>query len=187
MGIDMYMRWKGMDSSDTDAQFALEGGGSVGYLRESYHGGPYATQIIAPECWSGEQEQRIPAKTLASRAPHAVVAALIRDATIYHDQLSRDILCEVGIEPDAPRPERGGQVVTIDDDLDHHLGDFIATLFGAAREQVAVPHPSLEQAARLFDLIIERKPHAGHVLAFIALAVKKEQETGEPVTIISSY
>jgi hypothetical protein len=46
MGIDIYMRWKGQTDEETQAQFVGFSvvHGHVGYLREAYHGAPYATK-----------------------------------------------------------------------------------------------------------------------------------------------
>ena len=55
--------------------------GHVGYLREAYHGEPYATRFLFPESFASEtREARIPAKTLRARLPEAlhVVVALTR-------------------------------------------------------------------------------------------------------------
>ena len=46
MGIDIYARWNGQSSAEQQAQytgFSIEHG-HVGYLREAYHGAPYATR-----------------------------------------------------------------------------------------------------------------------------------------------
>ncbi len=51
MGIDIYARWRGMTSAQADAQitcFSVKAG-QVGYLREAYHGEPYATRVLVPE------------------------------------------------------------------------------------------------------------------------------------------
>jgi hypothetical protein len=56
MGIDIYLKWKDMDERDQSAQLAgfCTTAGSVGYLRESYHGGPYATKILVREAFEAE-------------------------------------------------------------------------------------------------------------------------------------
>lgn len=55
MGIDIYMHWAGMTPVDKKAQLT-EWTGSVGYLRESYHGDPYATRVLAPESFRTDFE-----------------------------------------------------------------------------------------------------------------------------------
>lgn len=53
MGIDVYAKWDGQTDAERDAQitgFSIAHG-HVGYLREAYHGEPYATKVLFPECW----------------------------------------------------------------------------------------------------------------------------------------
>jgi hypothetical protein len=53
MGIDVYVRWRGQTHEEGKAQvtgFSIVSG-HVGYLREAYHGEPYATKVMFPECW----------------------------------------------------------------------------------------------------------------------------------------
>ena len=53
MGIDIYAQWDGMTAQEEAAQvtgFSIEHG-HVGYLREAYHGEPYATKVLVPEAF----------------------------------------------------------------------------------------------------------------------------------------
>ncbi len=54
MGIDIYAKWDGMTTQEEDAAqitgFSIEHG-HVGYLREAYHGEPYATKALVPEAF----------------------------------------------------------------------------------------------------------------------------------------
>lgn len=55
MGIDVYLEWDGMSKAENEAQctgFATAG--AVGYLREAYHGGPYATRFLFREHWGSK-------------------------------------------------------------------------------------------------------------------------------------
>ena len=81
MGIDVYAQWDGQTKEEKKAQFTGFNvmSGHVGYLREAYHGGPYATQTLAPECWAGEESaQPIPAATLRARLPKAIAEIKVR-------------------------------------------------------------------------------------------------------------
>jgi len=75
MGIDVYLRWEGQTKAEKDAQYTGYSvvHGHIGYLREAYHGEPYATSILIPE---GDQggEITIPAATLRDRLPAALRA-----------------------------------------------------------------------------------------------------------------
>ena len=101
MGIDVYLNWNGKTEEEKEAQ--LTGfstvHGHAGYLREAYHGGPYATKVLVPEafdarsdhtCGTGAEESceacrgvHIPAATLRDRLRRTLIAALCRDAMLY--------------------------------------------------------------------------------------------------------
>jgi len=55
MGVDVYLKWDGMNEDEEKAQFtgfAINAVG-VGYLRESYGGRELATAVLIPEGWEG--------------------------------------------------------------------------------------------------------------------------------------
>lgn len=93
MGIDIYMRWNGQTEEEKKAQitgFSIAHG-HVGYLREAYHGAPYATEVLVPEAFDAEEtgddeeEDRgvpISAKVLRERLPDALDACRRR----YRDE-----------------------------------------------------------------------------------------------------
>jgi hypothetical protein len=56
--------------------------GHVGYLREAYHGEPYATRVLVPEAFE-EREAAIPVVRLRERLPAALRAAEQREKTVY--------------------------------------------------------------------------------------------------------
>ena len=95
MGIDCYLI-----NPDTNQIHAEEIGqeeamgfnpfsGHVGYLREAYHGGPYATKVLLTEAWidEGERDEEgaisIEASTLRHRLPKTLEAAAIRNRENY--------------------------------------------------------------------------------------------------------
>ena len=84
MGIDIYARWKGMTKKEEEKQatgFSIHHG-HVGYLREAYHGEPYATQYFVKEAFEGETA--IPAETLLERLPETLRLAGEREAKLYN-------------------------------------------------------------------------------------------------------
>lgn len=109
MGIDIYLRWAGQTDEERAAQ--LQAGfsiaaGEVGYLREAYHGGPYATMVLVPEAFAAHRdlatvralgldvdEHRavaIPVATLRGRL-EAVCGTVIRRAhAVYGEHLTVD-------------------------------------------------------------------------------------------------
>ena len=90
MGIDIYARWPQQSEAETDAQctgFSIEHG-HVGYLREAYHGEPYATRVLVPEAFDHETHPEgapIPAATLRERLPDTLAAATRRQALVYEE------------------------------------------------------------------------------------------------------
>jgi hypothetical protein len=84
MGIDIYAEWSGMSDADKKAQvtgFSVEHG-HLGYLREAYHGEPYATRVLVPESFETGRAE-IPAETLWERLPEALKAAEQRERELY--------------------------------------------------------------------------------------------------------
>jgi hypothetical protein len=54
VGIDIYLRYRGMTDEEQQKQyggFRIDAG-DVGYLREAYHGGPYATRMLVPQAFT---------------------------------------------------------------------------------------------------------------------------------------
>ena len=58
MGIDIYLTWDDITDDEKQAQYTgfHTTAGNVGYLREAYHGGPYATRTLVPEAFEWTQE-----------------------------------------------------------------------------------------------------------------------------------
>lgn len=101
MGIDIFMKWDGGPSFDRDG-FT----GANGYLREAYHGGPYATVRLVPEAF-GSREQvaqgfgvtcdfndvardaegyaLIPARVLRARLAQTLLTVAERYRTLYDE------------------------------------------------------------------------------------------------------
>ncbi len=85
MGIDIYAKWDRMSMQDAAAQmsgvFSTEHG-YVGYLREAYHGEPYATKVLVPEAFE-DGRAHIDAGKLQKRLPDALHVAETRERTVY--------------------------------------------------------------------------------------------------------
>jgi hypothetical protein len=74
MAIEIAARWDRMSMHDVAAQFRAKCQGSrgvVGYLSESYYGGPYPTELLAPEAFRFGRA-RIAAADLTRRLPDAL-------------------------------------------------------------------------------------------------------------------
>jgi hypothetical protein len=93
MGIDIYARWEGQRPEDVGNQLKvwLSGtNGAVGYLREAYHGEPYATRHLVPEAFE-EGGALIPATRLRERLSETLRLAEERERTIYGARAAGDI------------------------------------------------------------------------------------------------
>jgi hypothetical protein len=93
MGIDIYMRWDGMTEEDRDKQITGFDAtvGEVGYLREAYHGSPYATQYLVEEAFEdGADEVHIPATELRKRLPLTKEIVIQRFRDVYKEEIEED-------------------------------------------------------------------------------------------------
>src|SRR5262245_27074232 len=87
MGIDIYAVWNGQTEEERERQLQvwLSGhNGKLGYLREAYHGEPYATKFLFREAFASKDgEARIPAATLRDRLPEALQLVEQRERQVY--------------------------------------------------------------------------------------------------------
>ena len=93
MGIDIYLRWELMTDDEVDKQFRGYDItiGRDGYLREAYHGEPYATKTLVPEAFKARGAPvRIAASTLRDRLPETMKAALRREREVYRGSPNED-------------------------------------------------------------------------------------------------
>jgi len=90
MGIDIYARWPGQTEDEADAQgtgYSIAHG-HIGYLREAYHGEPYATRVLVPEAFDRVAHPSgapIPAATLRERLPETLATATRRQQLVYKE------------------------------------------------------------------------------------------------------
>lgn len=86
MGIDIYASWQGQTEAEREAQYTGFSvvHGHVGYLREAYHGEPYATKYLVAEAFARpETGAAIPAAVLRERLPETLRLAEERERTVY--------------------------------------------------------------------------------------------------------
>lgn len=167
MGIDIYLEWDGMEEEEKSAQdtgFSITAG-AAGYLREAYHGGPYATRILVREAFEAEDcRAQIPAAIMRERLTHITEPARNGTGHKLAAQLL-EILNETGAEI-----THGG---TIQSDTTRPM-----TVEEAVRER----------QKRLYG---ERADTAERVVKsfydFVALAEEKEDQTGKFCTVYASY
>ena len=85
MGIDIYARWNGQTEDEEDQTYRYPfsiASGHAGYLREAYHGAPYATRYLFAEAFETGRA-RIPAAVLRGRLPHTLTLAAEREERLY--------------------------------------------------------------------------------------------------------
>ena len=87
MGIDIYAKWRNQTAKESVAQseaWQEAAQGKIGYLREAYHGKPYATRYMCAEAFDAENgEAQIPAATLRARLDKTLELAAERERTVY--------------------------------------------------------------------------------------------------------
>jgi len=94
MGIDIYAEWKGQTKEEKDAQITGFSTihGHTGYLREAYHGEPYATRFLVREAFDGKDGRAaIPADVLRERLPETLELVEEREREIYGEKDWREI------------------------------------------------------------------------------------------------
>jgi hypothetical protein len=91
MGIDITAHWRDQCAADRDKQakaWLSAADGDVRYLREAYHGEPYATRVLVPEAFDVETYPNgapIPAATLRTRLRKTLAVARARQLIVYKE------------------------------------------------------------------------------------------------------
>lgn len=162
MGIDVYLSWVGQTpeekAAQEDAYLTLDGGG-VGYLRESYSGGPYVTTILCREAFeSASRAAEIPAAVMRERLTNVTEPARGFDTGHW------------AVEEIAKQFEAAGAEV-------QHPGS-------ARTDPMTVEEAVLNRYADQPELASDV---IGAVMAFVDLARRKEVATGGVCTIRIAY
>ena len=96
MGIDITAHWRDQSESDRGKQAAAwlsVDDGDAGYLREAYHGAPYATRVLVPEAFDLKtfpDGAPIPAATLRKRLRKTLATARARQLLVYKEPAGSD-------------------------------------------------------------------------------------------------
>lgn len=173
MGIDIYLKWPDMTEEDKQSQFTGMSTihGNVGYLREAYHGGPYATKILCREAFEAEKcEAEIPAAVMRERLTAITEPAYGCDGGHMLSVTLAEIM-------KATAMATGTEVV------------------GSCSPDGRTTPMSVEDAIRIRYANLygedENSEHVAQVIAsfrsFVALAEQKEAESGRPCTVYASY
>jgi hypothetical protein len=173
MGIDIYLEWGGMDDESRKAQntgFSITSG-HVGYLREAYHGGPYATRILVREAFESENNAaEIPAAIMRERLTNVtepVCAA--NDGHSFAQMLISAF--STAVEGDQ---QRRIEPATAKSDTTRPMTVEEAVV---ERQQKLYPEDADEMCQRVLKSFRD----------FVALAEQKEKETGRPCKVVASY
>jgi hypothetical protein len=174
MGIDIFLEWDGMNEADKEAQqehMLTLTGGHTGYLREAYHGEPYATHILVRESFEAESGRaKIPAAVMRERMTR--VTEPVYGKTGGHrtaqavGQIIRDMVEESG-DPElhiaTVVPQGSGQTLPMT--VEEAIESRARKLYNASDEEVA------EVTQSFWD--------------FVQLAEEKEKELGKPCTVFA--
>jgi hypothetical protein len=172
MGIDIYLKWDGQSEQEKRGQFTgfSTRAGNVGYLREAYHGGPYATKILVREAFEAENYQ--------ADIPAAVMRARLTEVT----EPARN--CEDG--------DKGMQMI-VQMLAAVHGGDPSLTIHGRHSGDARTTPMTVEEAVRIRHKTLynddnkEIETVVQSYRDFVELAEQKEKETGKPCTVYASY
>ena len=183
MGIDIYLEWEGKDKQPKDDQLNTgfsTTSGHVGYLREAYHGGPYATHILVKEAFEAEDcRAQIPAAIMLKRlttkskaakgcnAGHAIAmlltkvlnGAVVKDPAHFNDELQKQLMAGGLDVPESTTPAMSVEAAVY------------------ARCMRLYPEDGDEHAKDVVQSFRD----------FVELAERREKETGKPCTIYASY
>lgn len=167
MGIDIYLHWPEMSEEDEKSQYTgmSTTSGNVGYLREAYHGGPYATKILLREAFESDNgKAEIPAAVMRERLTNVTEPVIGARGGHNVAALFMEMMKSTGATIE-------GQVLS---DITRPM-----TVEEAVRERCARLYP--EDGEEYAESVVKS------FRDFVALAEQKERETGKPCTVIASY
>ena len=172
MGIDVYLTWSGQTEADEKLQqcgFDTTVG-DVGYLREAYNGGPYATKMLVREAFeSPECSAEIPAAVMRERLTHVTEPARNCDGGHNAAMMVARLL-------NLKAAEFGGKV------MPNIIGSGHTdpmTVEEAVRTRCRQLYP--EDGEEYVQAVLDS------FRGFVELAERKERETGKPCIVYASY
>jgi len=185
MGIDIYMSWPEQSEGERKAQITSFDTtvGNVGYLREAYHGAPYATKHLVKEAFDAERrEAPIPAATMRERLADTIALCLIRENRLYRGQ----------DDPSTWLVEDGQSLEQAQETLVGRIRNLFSETQQLVDEQITEASLAVvtgDDRRELMEAATQRKlpPVAMSFYDFVVLAEDKEDQLGTPVTILASY
>ena len=169
MGIDVYREWPGPEEErkikDNQPDWCTTTQGYLGYLRESYHGGPYATKLLVREAFDAEKcRADIPAAVMRERLTTVTTPAMNADGGHKAAEAMVAMMQLAGAKSESPVIRDGRtEAMSVEDAVRARY----KTLYNSDEEEIT----EIVQSFR----------------DFVDLAERKEKEHGRPCTVYASY
>lgn len=173
MGIDVYLKWDNQEEEEKKAQITgfSTTAGDRGYLREAYHGGPYATHILVREAFESETcEAEIPAAVMRERLTSVTEPVRGCDGGSKAAEMIYQMLNQMvgGQDGMSVGPAPSGTHSTAPQTVEECVRTRYARIYSDCTPE------EVEEAVQSYR-------------DFVALAERKERETGKPCTVYASY
>jgi hypothetical protein len=173
MGIDIYLEWPNKENDESVEQgspiFSTDAG-HVGYLREAYHGGPYATKLLVREAFEADNcRAEISAAIMRERLTSITEPVYGADgghdvAAMFLSMLRGTGAQVVGGPASGPLPSGATEPMSVEDAVRTRYKNIYPDC----------PPDQVEDAVQAFR-------------DFVELAERKEKEHGKPCTVYASY
>lgn len=198
MGIDIFLLRDGEKVQEDDkVDWLRKNQGHVGYLREEYHGGPYATQLLVDEAFESlNYTAKIPAAVLRQRLTTAqntqkAVAPRVSEQIIYALRVLTEKNKIAGVDNTAaknPAEEAQNLLQQITPELLQEAQKHIATLTARVPKKLSVLEAAALRERLLYDKPDEEIEDCLHsFIDFVELAERIEEEQGSPGTIYAWF
>lgn len=170
MGIDVFLEWDGQEeeraaaNADDKPSWFCTTDGHVGYLREAYHGGPYATKLLVREAFEAENcRAEIPADVMRKRLTELTEPVYGADGGHNAAELFSQLLANAGVVVQGTVASGRTGPTSVEEAVRTRY----KSIYNAPDEQI-------EEVVQSFR-------------DFVELAARKEKEHGKPCTVYASY
>jgi len=203
MGIDIYIMREKAPTKDDKAELFDINQGHVGYLREAYHGGPYATELLVPEAFKTETGKiQISAAAMRNRLKEkqdATNAIRVREAEVVTLVLEKML----AKRKSQPKPANSEQTTEPDNSEAHIVQEILNNIRPADMQEAIATlverNHTLPKKLSVIEAVVLRNKLLYHhsdeeieknvqsFIDFVELAEKMEEEHGHPCTIYASH
>lgn len=204
MGIDIYIMRDGALAEDDKPQTLNINQGHVGYLREAYHGGPYATELLVKEAFEAKDgKAQIPIDVLRKRLTEkqdATAATRVREAEVITLALEKVIERR---NAKMKRKAADGEEISGSSDNDSIVENALSSILPSdiqeavakltERSNMLPKQLSVVEAVVLRNKLLynhsneELQENVQSFIDFVNLAEEREKEQGHPCTIYASH